>query len=270
MYNQTITEIHETFNNAGEKLLKNALEILNADGTSIAEKSERLKKAGFTKSIEVQKWDKTKITHELAKLIQHYQVHYPNNKFITEDQVKLICRKYNLVCAPTERYTGFVPETKLKLIESFSLNVGDAVADTIKIKKAWNTGTWKPDFMFKSIGAKVLHDRIGLEFIPVDHPLLYWSYSGKLFGVKSHVKSSDTQGYVEEFTRYDHSTLMICAPKKDMDLKGLQKVGGVFQSFTTVHIPDPVVLKPCKGGFLIVAAWGDEASDEIVVNPTHN
>jgi len=64
--------------------------------------------------------------------------------------------------------------------------------------------------------------------------------------------------------------MLICAPKKDMDLKGLKKLGLFFQSFTTVTFPDPVVLQPVKGGFLIVTAWGDEASDELVINSINN
>jgi hypothetical protein len=35
-------------------------------------------------------------------------------------------------------------------------------------------------------------------------------------------------------------------------------------------IPDPVVLKAVKDGYLILAAWGDEASDPIVVNEINN
>lgn len=51
---------------------------------------------------------------------------------------------------------------------------------------------------------------------------------------------------------------------------GLSKVGDLFMSLTRVNVPDPVVLQPVKGGFLIVCAWGEEASDEIVVNEKMN
>lgn len=36
------------------------------------------------------------------------------------------------------------------------------------------------------------------------------------------------------------------------------------------HIPDPVVLRHEHGGYLIVTAWGDEESDENVVNESFN
>ena len=35
-------------------------------------------------------------------------------------------------------------------------------------------------------------------------------------------------------------------------------------------IPDPVVLQPVKGGYLILTAWGDEASDPLVINENFN
>ena len=41
-----------------------------------------------------------------------------------------------------------------------------------------------------------------------------------------------------------------------------------------IEIPDPVVLQPVMFNktkyYLIVTAWGDEASDELVVNQNHN
>lgn len=57
----------------------------------------------------------------------------------------------------------------------------------------------------------------------------------------------------------------ICAPAKDIDTEGLTLVG-----HTLIQVDDPVVLHPVEGGFLIVAAWGPEASDESVVNEKMN
>ena len=44
----------------------------------------------------------------------------------------------------------------------------------------------------------------------------------------------------------------------------------MFQKEALKIVPDPVVLQPVRYGFLIVTAWGDEASDEMVVNPRNN
>lgn len=62
--------------------------------------------------------------------------------------------------------------------------------------------------------------------------------------------------------------IQICAPLKDMDMTGMTIEDGY--KMKRIHIPDPVVLQPVNGGFLILTAWGDEASDPIVVNETMN
>ena len=65
--------------------------------------------------------------------------------------------------------------------------------------------------------------------------------------------------------------LEIAAPAKDFNLSEAE-----IKNFkiTKVHIPDPVVLQPVffKGEkyYLIVTAWGQEASDELVVNHKMN
>ncbi len=60
--------------------------------------------------------------------------------------------------------------------------------------------------------------------------------------------------------------LKICAPQKDMIIHSYQTVS----NYEIKEIPDPIVLQPVKGGYLIVCAWGDEASDPIIVNETMN
>ena len=53
-----------------------------------------------------------------------------------------------------------------------------------------------------------------------------------------------------------------------MDISDLQLEEGY--KLVKKHIPDPVVLQPVKGGYLIITAWGDEASDPLVINPLMN
>ena len=65
---------------------------------------------------------------------------------------------------------------------------------------------------------------------------------------------------------YERLGLQICAPIADMDTSGMRLADG----YKLEIIPDPVVLQPVKAGYLIVTAWGDEASDEMTVNSNHN
>lgn len=247
--NTLVAEIHNAFNNAGENLLKEASEIIGSIGAHTIEKAGRLQRAGFTSAHEVMKLAAVKVTRELAELVQYYQQRYPLNKFITEEQVKKICGKYNLVAAPVSRYTGFVPETKLKQIEFFELHSQDTAPTFIT----------NPVFAYPHSDAKKIKDikqRYPKGIYPVQE-----SYGEVRFieGVR-----------LDSYQKADNQSMLICAPAKDMDLKGLKKIGAILMSTITVKVPDPVVLQPCKGGFLILAAWGDEASDEIVVNQINN
>lgn len=268
-YPKQVLEIHNEFQTASEKLLSSAMEVINQCGPNMADKVARLEKAGFKNSVDVKRFESVKVTHEQANLIQHYQQRYPDNKFITEAQVKNICKKYNLECAPVERYKGFVPESKLKQIENFYMNQEDERPNGVRILEAWNVAGEKPLYGHDK-SAKLIHKILGTDVIPADHPQFYWQGTGRLYGVMalSKLKTSNL-AYVEKYELIK-AERSICAPKKDFDLTGLTKIGALFMSITTVHVPDPVVLQPVKGGFLILAAWGDEASDELVMNPKHN
>lgn len=60
------------------------------------------------------------------------------------------------------------------------------------------------------------------------------------------------------------SSFVICAPKSDM----IETDSSFKTKFN--HVPDPVVLYPVDKGYIIVTAWGDEASDQLVINHQNN
>ena len=221
-YPQVVQEIHNEFLSAGDKILQEAQSILSKAKTKNLEKGKRLASLGFKNvpeavtALEVKRTMVT--TRELADLVQYYQINYPNNKFITEEQVKAICEKYGLVCGEIEMYKGFVPENKLSIIEKFSLR-----------KK--------------------------------DYPTMYM-----VPGIGLLSKKDLNKHYVGVEPVSKQMGFNICAPLKDMEIPQGKEVRG----YKIQNIPDPVVLQPVKGGYLIVCAWGDEASDEIVVNQINN
>jgi hypothetical protein len=254
-----IEKIHNEFNTAGEKLLTEAKTHLKKE---ISDKGVRLKKAGFSNTREA--IDTERVIDEINKqtevynLVMHYQTNYPNNKFITGKQVESICNKYNLICGPTERYKGFVPEKNLKEIEGFNSSSEDDQSMQIKILSfEWEHSEKTQIDAFK----REYPDGI------VGEENLNRPYS---FGKDIDVITSAGTARINSYEQINKDGLFICAPKKDFDLKGVKKFGTLFSTFTTKTYPDPVVLKPCKGGYLIVTAWGDEASDPEVVNEKMN
>lgn len=121
--NVSVQEIHDAFDSASERLLKEAEEILlKLPDTS---KGERMAKLGFYSTPEATKHSNT--AHEknraekLANQIRYFQTFYPNNKFITEEMVENICNKYGLLFGASGRYIGDIPEKNLTEIENFKL-----------------------------------------------------------------------------------------------------------------------------------------------------
>lgn len=254
-YPAIIDEIHNQFFTAGDNILEEAKSLLSKLETEDIAKGKRLAALGFGKTREavaaVETETKLATTKEIAELVVYYKVNYPNNKFITEEQVKAICEKYGLVCGETSAYKGFVPERKIQDIERFSLldkdtNYGvvvDGNGNVIKYldKEAFNT-LWTNDNLFHKKG--------------------FYTSSDRTFEKRNNLQ------FLPRFSRVEFNQIgmKICAPLKDMEVKPNQRVVG----HKIKDIPDPVVLQPVRGGYLIVCAWGDEASDEIVVNNQMN
>lgn len=251
-YPKVVQQIHHEFNTASDNALKQAKEIINGN-YHLLEKADKLHRIGFVNSHEVHNAKHIKINADIAQLIEYYRIKYPNNKFITEEQVLSINKKYNLVCAPIDRYKGFVPVVKLNTIASFKVQSDDKKENVLIVK----------DFQYSNVQGDLIKEFKRL------YPNNQISKS-EHHTYTSFVKIKGESLFIGSYTEINNDTFFICAPKKDIDLKGLSKIGALFQSITTVKVPDPVVLQPVKGGYLIVAAWGDEASDEIVINEAMN
>lgn len=240
-----IAEIHESFDTASEKLLNEAKAILN--GSYDIEKGERLKKIGFTsakKAVEATELvDKKQKNEELAKLIEYYQLHYPNNKFITEEKVKEICQKYGLLCGETKYYISDVPEKNINEIELFKLRE----EEMLKTKFEY----YKPS------------DRW---YIPTTEKTNLYGYPSLERSMWSSFVKFNQRPETEthEFVKEDFK---ICASVKDFDTKNMRIEDGYKLN---LNLPDPIVLQPVKGGYLVVSKWGLEADDNDLVNEKLN
>lgn len=257
---EVIAEIHEEFNSAGDKLLMEAKEFLASIDAKKQSKINRLREAGFANSIEVRTFNERTAeidsNKQLAERIEYYAVKYPGYKFITNEIVEKLCKKYGLVCAPISRYKGFVPDEQLKRIEALKIYKEDKAEIVYFITKWRNPAS----------------DKSQIEDIIKEYPN---GVPAKLV-----TETSTKDAYIHlpghssvYFTHADKENAderMICASPKDIDLKGLKKVGAYMSSFTSKTYPDPVVLDRVVGGAIIGGAWGEEASDEMVVNHNNN
>lgn len=234
-----IAEIHESFDTANEKLLNDAKEILA--GSYDIEKGERLNKIGFVsarKAVEASSLiEQKQKSKELAKLIEYYQINYPNNKFITVDKVKEICQKYGLICGEIRYYIGDVPEKNLAEIEKFKLKK----QDMLKFKCGWIKYS-------------------GYGYIAVETKDDYTKWYGYLNSLGHIVQLPENIKTV-----YTPMGLMICASAKDFGTKNMRINDGY-----KLEVDDPIVLQPIHGGYLVVSKWGLEADDEGLINEILN
>lgn len=291
----TAAEIHADFYGAEERLFVEAIGLSQGGLVTKASKAERLKKIGFGKAKPIKDCEeiekKRSVSGHIIKAIEHFRTYYPQNKFITEPEVKRLCEKYGLLLGDASSYVGDMPEKNLADIERFKLRKGDWKEKNI---------SWFSMFMDESgQQPRTQSGLLGL-WRPQQQPELdeYGLYFGKprQSGRNSQYESllseymrakdamalqmgipRDKEGYAtcvdpynkpEKKKEYEQPAFKICAPKEDFDTRGWE----VRDGYRLVW--DPVVLQPVSkdgiDGYLIVTAWGDEASDEIVIPSAKN
>jgi hypothetical protein len=245
--NELIEEIHESFYTEVDKLLAEAKVMRPTESSQedLIRKAERLRKLGFTatketsavipeeKRIELAKQENNRKA-ELIEAIKYFSQKYPQYKFITEESVSKICEKYGLVYGLVSNYIGTVPDKNLEQMEQFKIHD----EDKCYIKKS----------------SSAYSDNIEICKMPDE------------FERKMRISSYFS-------VSYSQCPLEIAAPIKDFNTQGKELKGNKLVA-KKIEIPDPVVLQPVyyKGTkhYLIVTAWGLEASDELVINERNN
>lgn len=270
---ELIEEIHQSFLNEVDNILAEAKIIKSTESKydGLLEKAKQLKQLGFTQSLEcttaeaeskrieaIMKENLDK--KEIADAVEYFNIHYPNNKFITEQSVIKICNKYGLIYGPINIYIGTVPTKNMNEIANFKAKQEDLIMGTTD----WQNKFKKSNsyYNIKQLAEKEAEER--KRIIGDIHSPDYWS--------RRHLISGNNYRYQVELERYKPAPLEIAAPAKDFNLDGYTVVKGV--RIVKVDFKDPIVLHPVefkgKKHYLIVTAWGKEASDELVVNQKFN
>lgn len=140
---EIIKEIHKSFYTEIDRLLaeSGAPSLVESDKNALIEKSKRLENIGFSRSKEVKEAD-VKINssnhyNKLIKALEYFSMKYPNYKFITEDIVKNICKKYKLRCFQVVQYKGTVPDKNIKHIEEFKIQDEDMAFRVYADSRFW-------------------------------------------------------------------------------------------------------------------------------------
>lgn len=259
-----IEEIHETFYTEVDRLLAeaNVKGSESTDKEDLIKKSERLSNLGFRSAAEVREAEdeikrlegirKENVDKDLLiEAIRYFSFKYPQYKFITEDSVRKICEKYGLIYGDVNRYVGKVPDKNLADMMSFKVN---SIDECWYKKKRWSS-------------------RIELMSSIEVHK--YFSSKNKRYEGVSVKDNAYTMfnliPYLHDDAVVERCGLEIAAPASDFDTRGMEIKN---KQLVKIDVPDPIVLQPIffKGlkHYLIVTAWGLEASDEAVVNERKN
>lgn len=247
-YPKVVEDIHNEFANAGERLVNEAKQII-ANTSINEEKVEMLRSVGFISTPEYTSVKKAKEEKEkqqnLCEALNDFSIELPKYKFITGKMAREICKKYGLVLGEISQYKGFVPEKNLREIDEFMKEQ----RQVIERREPGRQAVYHTIHDAATGHTYVAEDRGGL--VPIT--------------VKEAIRLQLGLGVRQS------SSLIIIAPLKDMDARGYKLTDRVF----TREIPDPIVCAKVwhsNGTELlcIITAWGDEASDEMVVNQKNN
>lgn len=239
----TIQEIHDSFDNSADRLLKEAQAIVELP---ISEEALLKKHLGFINAIGVQENDNRikKITtnKELMKNLLELSNKYPAYKFIHESKAREICEKYGLLMGNVSLYKDDIPTKNLKEIAAFKDNNHIKEEDMLYIM---NIG-------FSAMSGAITN---------------IVSYEAYLHQQKN--KGQEYQRWLgHNMYIYAETSFSICAPKSDMKTEGMRLVDGYKLER---EIPDPIVLFPVRDGYyVIVSKWGLEGQDASLVNEKMN
>lgn len=302
-----IKQIHNDFQTEVDKLLEaskiqHSTESIKLD---LIKKRERLLKFGFKNTPEIEEANneiermneielKNKKNIQLFKAINHFSKKYPNYKFITEDSVRVLCNKYNLVIGDVGDYILSIPDKNLQHIEDFKIDKEyDVCFYSKKVKDEFFT-------TFNEYGKYISGDK-GLPITENDFRESKWFKEGYSFycnkrwdciSVKlvrnyyKKIKSNNNNQFdnslmakvhkdYSDYSLMQKAMLEIVAPVSHFVTENrividneLLKCDEQKIVITKTPFPDPIVLKPVwfenNSYYLVVTAWGDEAEDDLV------
>lgn len=274
---QIVTEIHNEFDTAEDRLLKEADGLLTELNLMTEEKMQakanRLIALGFVNSQPV-KWvsqNSLVKTREQAELIRYYKQTYPFQKFLTIGELDRICSKYNLVYANASNYLKDVPEKNITEIEkSPLLNSSDLPQIRLIIK---TTSTYY-EASKEKVEDIILTDKDAIKYNNITFDSGKWDLVNKvdceMRGIESPT-SSDYRIMAHSCTKENYDGLFIAAPKSHFDLKGLKKTGLFsFMKVQITEVKDPIVFRYVRGGVQVLSKWGLEGEDKDLVNEKLN
>jgi hypothetical protein len=209
---------------------------------------------------DIQKEEYRKITALEALKFGHdraiyYEKWYPHLKFILDDQLNQLYKKYGLAYAPVSNYIGSIPQENLD--EIIRLNGVITPSDVRTNKYRYEGVNYRETKKYYLEQNRLIEDQLEIKKL----------LEAEFRGVEIYSRSTSCTK-IE-----DYEPLYIAAPKSMLNLENLRESKSGFGFFKKhrpeqVAAPDPVVFRFVKGGVLIISKWGPEAEDEMLQLPS--
>lgn len=235
----TAKEIHDDFNNESKALLSQATE----DELIKAKRLKQLYAIDCCQTADFIECHDASEAIRMREAAKYYQDKYPAYKFISHDQTELLCKKYGLLLSETENFIGIIPQSNLDEITSVKLSCEDYVSIVSNEGHRYNIGMFK-----EAYGEQKLK-----EVVDADGKQVHIGY---------------IKGEHREYGLYASlAPLRFCIAAIPSLFNLKDKL--VLSDYIIID-RDPIVFCRVNHGYLIITAWGDEASIPEIVNEKMN
>lgn len=272
----SVEEIHNAFNSDLDRILNEYNFRLESEQTfkSIIEKAQVMREVGFinAKTSIISKEEEDKITKakDDFKALQYFQNKYPLYKFITRESIHILCKKYDLYFARAEKYIDDIPDKNLKEIQNFKIS---------KLDASYNLAEYPCSEGVNLSPYSYTEDIINTEPNITERNRLLRELQERKESMST--SWSSILEYSTSSRKGVEKSFWIVAPlhmfSESITFTDDREESNFWSPDTNQMNPlilDPIVVKPVaykdKEYFLIVSAWGQEASDELVVNHKMN
>ena len=220
----------------------------SADGSGVLQTAPRLRALGFGNSANSKYAEFLEAFRATPHLATHYVEEYPQCVFLPWAALRAVIKALDLWCDLPTFYTGGVPEDQITMMEIFELGPDDKMPVTemmALVNEKWETERIRTLTSERERQMRTCLEQIQMRVRSTERPM--------------------AQETLEMLYMDMISTFLVLAPKEafrsSMDLcERLRRIERKWNPVERQAPDDPLVIKMCRGGCLVVAAWGEEAA----------
>lgn len=241
-----------------EFIKRKLAEAESAAGSGISDSADRAVRLGFVNCANSRYSEFLAAFRSSSHLTETYRERYPSSLFLPWAALHAVIKALDLWLELPEHYMGAVPPEQLPWLEIFELDPNDTVAaeDLDGLLPGLNA---EHSRLLQLAICRVFHD-----FDTMYRRAEAWSSSSEI--QRAITQSERLSRSVRDLWRSARNSFFVVAPKEAFSttedfLSRLRRLATEAVTETTIAPDDPLVIRFCRGGCLVVAAWGDEAAE---------